>query len=91
MLTMVILTWAPEKRDEVIKRVQTIGLAHEGEKVIGTWTDMNGGRAFQLTETPPGLDPKIMVKNNFAWNDILKIETVHVMDAEEMVKLALSV
>lgn len=90
MLTMVILTWDPEKRDEVIKRVQTMGLAHEGEKVLGTWADMNGGRAFQLTETLPGLDPKTMVKNNFAWNDIIKIESVHVMDAEEMVKLSLS-
>ena len=90
MLNMVILTWAPEKRDEVVKRVQTIGLAHEGEKVIGTWADMNGGRAFQLIETPPDVDPRIMVKNNFAWNDILKIESVHVMDAAEMVKLASS-
>ena len=90
MLTMVILTWAPEKRDEVIKRVQTMGLAHEGEKVLGTWADMNGGRAFQLTETLPGLDLKTMVKNSFAWNDLIKIESVHVMDAEEMVKLASS-
>ena len=90
MLTMVILTWAPEKRDEVIKRVQTIGLAHEGEKVIGTWTDIHGGRAFQLSETPPDLDPKIMAKNSFAWNDILNIESVHVMDAAELIKLATS-
>ena len=91
MLTMVILTWAPDKRDEVIKRVQTIGLAQEGEKVIGTWADINSGRAFQLTETPPDIDPKIMLKNSFAWNDIVNIEVVHVMDAAEMIKLALSV
>ena len=90
MLWMNILTWDPAKRDEVIKRVQTIGLVHESEKVIGTWADMNGGRAFQLVEAPPGLDPKIMAKNSFAWNDILKIESVHVMDAEEMIKLASS-
>ncbi len=90
MLTMVILTWAPDKRDEVIKRVQTIGLAHEGEKVIGTWADINGGRAFQLTDAPPDLDPKIMAKNSFAWNGILKIESVPVMDASELIKLATS-
>ena len=90
MLYMIILTWAPEKRDEVIKRTQTIGFEHEGEKVISTWVDMTGGRAFQLVDTPPGLDPKIMVKNNLAWNDILNIESVAVMDAAEMIKLALS-
>ena len=90
MLYMVILTWTPEKRDEVIKRVQEIGLDHEGEKVIGTWADMYRGRAFQLIETPAALDTKTMVKNNFAWNDILNIESVPVMDAAEMITLALS-
>jgi hypothetical protein len=90
MLYMVILTWDPDKRDEVIKRAQKIGLEHEGEKVIGTWVDIQGGRGFQLVETPPDVDPRIVVKNNFAWNDILKIESVAVMDAAEMIKLAAS-
>jgi len=90
MLYMIILTWAPEKRDEVVKRAQKMGLEHEGEKVLGSWTDIHGGRAFQLVETPPDLDPRIMVKNNFAWNDILKIDSVPVMDAAEMIKLASS-
>ena len=87
MLYMVILTWDPDKRDEVLKRVRTLGFEHEGEKVIGIWADIHGGRAFQLVETPPDLDPRIMLKNNFAWNDLIKIESVAVMEAEEMVKL----
>ena len=90
MLYMNILTWAPDKRDEVVTRAQKIGLSHEGGKVIGTWIDINGGRGFQLVETAPDLDPKIMVKNSLDWNDILKIESVHVMDAAEMIKLASS-
>ena len=85
MLYMNILTWAPEKRDAVIERAKQTGLKHEGIKVISTWADMDGGRAFQLTETPP--DPKIGLKANFAWNDIMKIETVAIMEAEEMIKL----
>ncbi|MFC1893120.1 DUF3303 domain-containing protein, partial [Chloroflexota bacterium] len=88
MLYMNILTWDPEKRDEVLKRAKQTGFKHEGIKVIGTWSDIDGGRAFQLTETPT--DPKIGLKANFAWNDIMKIETVAVMDAEEMVKLLAS-
>ena len=90
MLYMNILTWAPDKRDEVIKRVQTIGLQHEGMKVIGTWADIDGWRAFQLTEVPPDIDPRLSLKANFAWNDIVKIETVAVMDAEQLIKIASS-
>ena len=85
MLYMSILTWDPEKRDEVIKRVQTKGLAHEGIKVLGTWADVQGGRCFQLSEEPA--DPKFGIKANFAWNDLLRIEGAPVMEAEQFIKL----
>ena len=82
---MNILTWDPEKRDEVIKRVKEKGLVHEGIKVLGTWADLNGGRCFQLSEEPD--DPKLGIKANFTWNDILRIETVPVLEAGELLKL----
>ena len=82
---MNILTWDPDKRDIVIERVKKMGLEHEGIKVIGTWADVNGGRCFQLSEEPD--DPKFSIKANFEWNDILKIETVPVMDAKELIGL----
>jgi len=85
---MNILTWDPDKRDEVIKRVQTKGLSHEGIKVLGTWADVNGGRCFQLTDEPA--DPKLGIKANFEWNDILRIETITVMEAEDLLKLLAS-
>ena len=85
MLYLNILTWDPEKRDEVIKRVQTKGLAHEGIKVLGTWVDVARGRCFQLSEEPA--DPKLGIKANFAWNDILTIECVPVMEAEQLLNL----
>ena len=68
MLYMNILTWNPDKRDEVLKRVQTRGLTHEGIKVISTWADVDGGRAFQLTEVPPNMDPKLRLNANFICN-----------------------
>ena len=46
---------------------------------------MEGGRCFQLTEEPA--DPKFSLKANFAWNDLMKIECVPVMEAEQLVKL----
>ena len=85
MLYMSILTWAPDERDAVIERVKKIGMEHEGIKVIGTWVDVNGGRCFQLSEEPA--DPKYGFKANFAWNDLLNIETVPIMKAEEFLKL----
>jgi len=87
MFYMDILTWDPDKRDAVLERVKEIGLEHEGIKVIGTWVDVLGGRAFQLTDIPHDIDPKLNLKANFAWNDIVRIESVPVMDAMEMVKL----
>jgi len=90
MLYMNILTWAPDKRDAVIERAKKIGFEHEGMKVIGTWIDVDGWRCFQLTEVPPDIDPKLSLKANFTWNDIIKIETVAVMEAEDMLKIAAS-
>ena len=86
---MNILTWAPDKRDAVIERVKKIGMEHEGIKVIGTWVDVNGGRCFQLSEEPS--DPKYGFKANFAWNDLLNIEAVPIMKAEEFLNLLDSV
>ena len=86
MLYMNILTWAPDKRDAVIERAEKTGFEHEGMKVIGSWVDVDGWRGFQLTEVPPDMDPKLSLKANFAWNDIVKIETVAVMDAAVMLK-----
>ena len=85
MLYMNILTWAPDKRDAVIERVKKIGMEHEGIKVIGTWVDVNGGRCFQMSEEPA--DPKYNLKANFAWNDLLHIETIRIMKAEEFLNL----
>ena len=85
MLYMNILTWDHDKRDAVMERTKKIGMEHEGIKVIGTWVDVNGGRCFQLSEEPA--DPKFSLKANFGWNDLLHIETVPIMKADEFLKL----
>jgi hypothetical protein len=86
MLYMTILTWDPEKRDEVIERVKKIGLEHEGMKVIGTWADVTTGRCFQLSDIPRDIDPILNLKSNFTWNDIMRIESIPVMDAMELIQ-----
>ena len=87
MLYMNILTWAPDKRDAVIERAKKIGFEHSGEKTIGTWVEAYGGRCFQLVDVPRDIDPVTSIKNNFAWNDVIKIEAVPVIDAPDMMKL----
>ena len=87
MLNMHIITWEPAQRDEVIKRAQTMGIKYsEGTKLIGFWIDLHGCRAFELTDGPPP-DPKGTFEASFAWNDLVKIEVVPVMEYEEVMKL----
>jgi len=83
MLFMGILTWEPEKRDEVIKR--RAGWEYpEGVKVIGEWSDLGGNRVFSLAEID---DPKAMLAAASAWTDVTKLEIVPLMETEEMLKL----
>ena len=80
---MAILTWEPEKRDELVKR-RVEWRFPEGMKVIGEWVDITGGRDFTLVEVD---DPKVILAATFAWDDLAKFECVPVMEAEEVMKL----
>jgi hypothetical protein len=86
MLYMTILTWDPDKRDAVVERAKKLGFEHEGMKVIGTWIEAVGGRCFQLADIPADIDPALHLKTNLAWNDLMKIETVAVLNAADMLK-----
>jgi hypothetical protein len=85
MLFMGVLTWKAEKRNEVLARRFEKGLVMpEGVKLVGEWGDLCGHRDFVLIETD---NPAGMMLNNFGWSDIMDMEAVPVMDAEEMLKL----
>ena len=88
MLFMTIYTFEPSKTKEIVKRRLEIGRGLPKEaKVIGEWTDLGGGRGFMLSE---GTDPKVMLAGTIAWDDLMKIENIPVMEAEEVMKLAKS-
>jgi hypothetical protein len=80
---MVVLTWEPERTNEVVKR-RTERKHPEGLKVIGEWIDLAGGRVFCLIEAQ---DPKIILEATFAWTDLGKFECTPVMDVEDVLKL----
>ena len=71
----------------VIESVKKVGPQHEGINRTGTWVDVNGGRSFQLCDSSRDIDPVLRLKANFAWNDPVRMEDVHVLDATEMMKL----
>ncbi len=86
MLFMSIYTFEPAKRNEIIKRRMERGIAlREGVKVIGEWTDLGGCRGFLLIEAE---DPKVLMAGTLAWSDLMEIESVPVIQTEEVMKLA---
>lgn len=83
MLFMDIWTWEPEKRDEVAKRWAEWECP-KGITVRGAWVDLTGNRYFFLYEVE---DPRVLLAANTYWNDIARVDSVPVMDAEEVMKL----
>jgi len=81
MLCINMYSWDIEKRDEIIKRrIDNGRMIAEGVKVLGEWTAVGKNIGFMLFETE---DPKLISQGNLAWSDILKIETVLVLDTEK--------
>ncbi|MFC2012802.1 DUF3303 domain-containing protein [Chloroflexota bacterium] len=82
---MTIYTYDPKDRDAVIKRRAEKGaMAPPGMKIVGEWSVLTGGRVFRLVEAD---DPRIMLGATAAWADLGKIESIPVMETEEVMKL----
>ena len=76
-------TWKPENRDEVEKRAAE-WKCPEGIKEHGYWIDLTGNRLFFLYEVD---DPKVILAANEIWTDIAEVDSVPVMEMEEVMKL----
>lgn len=85
MLYMVIFTYEPEKRDEILKRRLEKGpLVPDGVRMLGEWSAIAGGRVFRLIDVS---DPAAALAGFRAWTDLGKGEAVPVIETEEMLKL----
>jgi hypothetical protein len=58
-----------------------------GIKVIGEWLALGGHRGFMLIEAQ---DAKDVMATTLAWSDLLRFESVAVMETEEVMKMAKS-
>ena len=88
MLFMIIYTWEPGQRNEVLKRkMGKSARMREGVKELGEWTDLGGGRGFLLVESN---DPVTLMSKNTAWADLVRMEAIPVVETDELLKLAKS-
>ena len=86
MLFMTIYTYEPGNRDEIIKRRLERGTnIPEGVKIVGEWSSLGGGRGFMVFEAQ---DPKVIMGASMAWTDLLKFETIPVMETNDVMKMA---
>ena len=75
----------PAKRDQVVARFkETGGAPPAGVKVLGRWHDVAGGRGITIYEAS---DPVAMSAWGYAWNDLMKLEVVPVVNDEQLVKV----
>lgn len=85
MKFVTILTWTPDKRNEIISRRAEHGnMLAEGIKLIDEWVDLAGNRDIVIFETD---DPVAMAASALAWNDIMTYETFPVMEAEAVMDM----
>ena len=81
MLSIVIFTFSPEKREEVIKR-RSEEDTYERMRQISEWYSAETGRAFRLIE---GGDLKATLEAFRTWGGLGKIEVVPVIKSEELI------
>ena len=91
MLFMMLYSFPPERRNEVIKRASELekkGVkVFEGIKTIGHWMVPGGTRGFHVFEAQ---DSKLMEQAFLAWDDLMKIDLVPILEQEEIWKMVKS-
>jgi hypothetical protein len=84
MLFMTIVSWEPEKKEEMRKRLAEKGTV-TGGKILGQWSAVAGGKSFRVVDLD---DPKAGAAVCNIWNDIAKLEVIPILESQEMMKLA---
>jgi len=86
MLFFTTYTFEPAQMNEVIKRrLERGSVAPEGIKVIGEWVYPGALKGFMLSEASNAM---AMVPMFMPWTDLMKFETVPVVEVEEVLRAA---
>jgi hypothetical protein len=87
MKFMLTFTTTPdkEKRNEAISRfLKTGGLPPKGAKLLGRWTRLDFSKGYDLLESD---EPKALTEFALAWNDIMEIEIVPVIEDQQIAEV----
>jgi hypothetical protein len=86
MLFISVISWEPDKRDELAKRTLKMGggALPKGMKRLGEWTVIGGHQGFQLLDVE---DPRVMYEVAREWTDIMSIEYFPVLETGEVRKI----
>jgi len=84
MLYLCIFTFDPSRRKDIVRRRALSGeIVPEGVEVVMEVVDLTKNRAFRLCEAG---DPAAVMMANEAWSDLGQVETIPVMDSEEILQ-----
>jgi hypothetical protein len=84
MLFMSIFTFDAANREAIVKRRILGGeKVPEGVQVLKEVVDLQKNRVFRISEVT---DPKAILAANMAWSDLGEIETIPVMETEEILE-----
>jgi len=84
MLYLCIFTFDSSKREAVLKRRALGGeKVPKGLRVLMELVDLTQNRAFRLCEAD---DPADIMMANEAWGDLGRIETIPVVESDEILK-----
>lgn len=82
MLFLSIFTFNAANREAIIeKRILGGKKIPKGIQVLQEVVDLQNNRVFRISEVT---DPKAVLASNLAWGDVGEIETIPVMETEEM-------
>lgn len=87
MKFMLTFTMKAEKaaRYEAFERfLKTGGTPPKGAKLLGRWTQVDFGKGFDLVESD---DPTALGEFALAWNDLMHIDIVPVLEDAQVVEL----
>ncbi len=90
MLFIRIVTWAPERRGEVVKiitealRKDPLPDKHGTQKI---WWDASGNRLIELVDSQKPLEPKGMLELFGPYLSIFQIQEIPVMEIQEALEV----
>jgi len=81
MRFILIGTWDPQQRDEVVnKRMQSGRLAPKGITILYEWLDASGGRSIWLIETDSARE---CFKWSLNWSNLCRFEIIPVVEVQD--------